>query len=174
MKKFICLLLLSFIFCGLRAANTSSTETENPTVMAKEIQQPSLRQPADISAISINELEQLSGKKLSIKEKMGWWLYKKQLKKQDNSEGIPDKKQNDKATLGFVFSLLGLLIFPLFAIVGFIYSNNALKAEKEVPGTLTKAGKRNAKAGKIISIVAGILWVAIIALVVLLGIAWNK
>ena len=56
----------------------------------------------------------------------------------------------------------------------FNYFNNALKAEKEVPGTLTKANKRNAKAGRIISIVAGVVWVAIIALVILLGIAWNK
>jgi hypothetical protein len=123
-----------------------------------------------IAALSVNELQQSLGRKLSLKEKVAFYLYKKHFKREEPTEK-DIKKANSKAVLAFVFSLAAVFIFPLFAIPALILSANALAAEKVNPGILTKSNHGLAKAAKIICYIQFAL--TLLLLIVVLAIAMS-
>jgi hypothetical protein len=125
---------------------------------------------ASIAALSVNELQQSLGRKLSLKEKVAFYLYKKHFKREEPTEK-DIKKANSKAVLAFVFSLAAVFIFPLFAIPALILSANALAAEKVNPGILTKSNHGLAKAAKIICYIQFAL--TLLLLIVVLAIAMS-
>ena len=95
-----------------------------------------------------------------------------------DAEALTDeevRKANSNATTGFVFSLLGLLVLPLFAIPGLIMSKKALRAEKLQPNTLTRSAYTMAKAARVmgwIGVAIIILLVPLIVLAIALG-SWH-
>ncbi|MEO1655350.1 MAG: DUF4190 domain-containing protein [Bacteroidota bacterium] len=99
-------------------------------------------------------------KKLKFKEKIGLWLLKKAIKKNQ-------KPVNKKAKLGFIFSLLALFIpFASFIllILGFIFSFKGLK-ELRAPQN-EEGGKGLAIAGitlGFVAIVASIIAISTLA-----------
>jgi hypothetical protein len=174
MRKIICFLLFFIILNDVHAAKNSTDSLARQTPIEQHQSQISPQQYRDISSLSVGKIEQLTGRKMSFKEKVAWFLFKKQIKKHHRKDETPDKKQNDNAFLGFVFSLVGLLVFPLFAIPGFILSKNAVDAEKETPGTLTKSNYSLAKAGKTLSIITGIMFVLAFILILALLATWRR
>ncbi len=103
------------------------------------------------------EIEQMIGRKLSLKEKIAILINKKELKQQFKN-GQLDERANKDAKLGFWLSIAG--IFFLYALIpGYIFSQKALKKEKQNPGSLTPSNLRLAEVGKGICVVIGILMV---------------
>lgn len=102
--------------------------------------------------------EKQLGRKLKLKERLGLWYYKNKTPKE-----IDAKKANNHAILGFVFGICSIVLFPLFAIPGFFFSQSALRQEKLQPGILEGGSKALAKAGLILSIVGFVLIIVYIA-----------
>ncbi|MBP6687823.1 MAG: DUF4190 domain-containing protein [Lacibacter sp.] len=99
-------------------------------------------------------------------ERIGLWYYTKFTPETETDQ----KKANNHALLGFIFGVCSLVIFPLFAIPGFILSKNAMNKEKLSPGILEDGNKGLAKAGFILSIIGfASLLVFVIYIIVLLG-----
>jgi hypothetical protein len=109
------------------------------------------------SKLSNKQVKALAGRKLTLKEKIGLLLIEKEARSEPLTEA-QIKSANSNATLGLVFGILSIVVFPLFAIPGLILSNKAFFAEKVNPNTLTKGSLNAAKAGRITSYVGlGIL-----------------
>jgi hypothetical protein len=101
-------------------------------------------------------IEQYLGRKLTLREKLTLYWYKRHLKSYTANAGILAAGANSDAKLGYIFALLGIACF-FFFIPGFILSKKALTLEKEHPGTLTKKNLAHAEAGKTISVVGAIV-----------------
>jgi hypothetical protein len=159
MKLFL-LALCMFVSAGSFAAFSSSE-----AVKSENIEAPTTLTAADLS---VGQVQQMLGRKLSWKEKIQWRIASK------ISRHLPAdvdeatiKKQKTNATLGLIFSSLGLLVFPLLVIPGIILSNNALAFEKANRGALGNS-KGVAQAGKII----GWVTVGLVALAVIIVLAY--
>ncbi|MFN8264493.1 MAG: hypothetical protein U0T11_00340 [Chitinophagaceae bacterium] len=104
--------------------------------------------------------EKMLGRKLSLKERMALRIqtafprYDKDL----------ERKANNEALIGFIFSMAGLVLLWPLLIPGLIISSSALRKERIDPGILEKGNYGLAKAGKII----GIIGLAIIALAIII------
>lgn len=119
------------------------------------------------SKLTVKELQVFLGRKLTLKEKVQVLLAKKLLTKLDPEVEELATKGRNKAYMGFGFALAAILLFPLFAIPGLIFSNNALAYDKEKPGILGDA-KGFARAGQIMSWVSLALMVIAILLLLIL------
>jgi len=75
-----------------------------------------------------------------------------------------ERKANNEALIGFIFSMAGLVLLWPLLIPGLIISSSALRKERIDPGILEKGNYGLAKAGKII----GIIGLAIIALAIII------
>lgn len=170
------------------AAKIPSTITKETNISASPqasilIQQSKATPGYAVSALTMQDLQQALGRKLSLKEKVGWYLYKKHLHAEEPTEKAV-KKANSNAVLGFVFSLASLLIpplafvfysqilllFSLLAIPALILSINALVAGRVNPGILTKSNRSLAKAGKIISyIILALIFIVLIMILAYIG-----
>jgi hypothetical protein len=106
-------------------------------------------------------LELSLGRKLKFKEKAALRI---QSVLPDYKRADADKA-NSNALLGFIFALCGLVLLWPLLIPGLILSNNALRAEKLNPGSLTKGNKDLAKAGKIMSII-GLVIIALAIIII--------
>jgi hypothetical protein len=87
-----------------------------------------------------------------------------------------DKSVNRRAVWGFIFGLASVVIFPILAIPGLIFSNDALREERAHPRILTKTNRTLAILGKIFSIIGiAIIIIAIIYMAFLLAFltAWG-
>jgi Domain of unknown function (DUF4190) len=102
--------------------------------------------------------EKQLGRRLTLKERLGLWLYKTQTPKE-----LDAKKANNHAILGLVFGICSIVLFPLFSIPGFFFSQSALRQEKLQPGILEGGNKGLAKAGLILSIIGFVLALLYIA-----------
>ncbi len=136
------------------------------------IQQTAATSRYSFSDLTVRDLQKSLGRKFSLKEKISWHLLKKQFKPEEPPEALV-RKANNHAVLGFVFSLAGILIFPLFLIPGLLLSQKALDADKVDPEILTRTNYGLAKAGKIISYIGlGLLLLAIVIIIAILA-AWG-
>ena len=166
MKLFLLALLTCAFSFSSSAAFITTTSIEAKTEIAPA---PTV---TSLTALSAKQLEQYLGRKLTSIEKVRWYFGRKALAKlQTEEEDLAVKKGRTNAFLGFGFSIVSLFFFPL-AIAGIIFSNNALKLDKEKPGILTDA-KGFAQAGQIIGWVA--IGLAIVGLILLLAFisAWG-
>ena len=167
MKLFLLALLTCAFSFSSSAAFITTTSIEAKTEIAPA---PTV---TSLTALSAKQLEQYLGRKLTLTEKVRWYFGKKALAKLQTEEEDRDiKKGRTNAFLGFGFGLAGLLLFPLFAIPAIIFSNNALKFDKEKPGVLTDA-RGFAQAGQIMGWVAiGLTIVAVLLVIAILS-AWG-
>lgn len=131
--------------------------------------------PTIVAIPSNTVIKKLLGRKLALREKLGLLFVRATYKNGILIDPIEAKKANTNAILGFMFSMLsilfsilGIYIFPFFAIPAYVLCNNMLLKEKKQPGLLTSTNKMLAQIGKITAIVIGILIVLLIALVFLL------
>jgi len=168
-----------YFLVAVLAATVTSFAAKIPSTATKEINiskssQASIliQQTASGHALSkstMKDLQEALGRKLSLKEKIGWYLYKKQFNPEEPTEAAK-RKANSNAGLGFALSLVGILAFPLFTIPGLIYSKKALVADKVDPGILTARNYNLATAGKIIGhIGVGLLLAGLVVILIYLG-----
>jgi hypothetical protein len=130
-----------------------------------------------ISFLSRNNIEKALGRKLTLRERAGLFLYKKQIARK--TFFISDElkqKANSYANTGFTLSIIGLIglfLFPLavfVAIPAYVFSSRALEIDREYPNTLTETNRMHAKIGKVTSIVTGmILLLAVLFVIALLS-----
>ena len=134
---------------------------------------PDKQQSVALSKLTVKELQAFLGRKLSLKEKIQFFLARKLVTATNPEDEELAEKGRRNAYLGFGFGLAGILLFPLFAIPAIIISNNALAYHKEKPGILGDA-RGFAKAGQIMGWI-GIGLLALGVLVVLLFLAaWGR
>lgn len=166
MKFFCCFLfaVLATLSSGASFTTTASPATET-TIQTAHL--------SAVANLTVKELQEHLGRKLTMKEKVQWYFAKKLIHKITNEEEEAlAKKARTKAYMGFGFSLAGLLLFPLLAIPGIIFSGNALAFDKEHPGKLGDA-KGFAKAGQIMGWISLALLVIVLILVILFLSAWG-
>ncbi len=138
MKKMLCFLVAVFVtLIPSYAAKIPSSATKEINISKSPqasitIEQTAATSGRSISELTVKDLRKALGRKLSLKEKISWHLFKKQFKADEPTEDAK-RKANTNAGLGFVFSL----VFPLFAFPGLIFTTKALAIEKEKPGTLS-------------------------------------
>ena len=161
------LFLLALLTCAFSFSSSAAFITT--TSIEAKIEIAPAPTVISLAALSAKQLEQYLGRKLTLTEKVRWYFGKKALAKlQTEEEDQVIKKGRTNAFLGFGFSIVSLFFFPL-AIAGIIFSNNALKLDKEKPGILTDA-KGFAQAGQIIGWVAiGLGILSILALIAILS-----
>jgi hypothetical protein len=162
MKKTLCLyfafLSISITFAakipfssGSKKAGANQTTITNTNINSTIDGTAQISSVEVLKPLTLSDLQTTLGRKLTIKEKVSWWLYKKKFVHIDPSEK-EIKNANSNAVLGFVFGILGLVgLSFLAAIPGLILSNKALAAEKADPGILKSGNSGLAKAGQILS-----------------------
>jgi hypothetical protein len=134
---------------------------------------PDKQQSLAITKLTVKELQDHLGRKLTLREKAQFYLAKKLLRATDPEDEELAKKGRSNAYTGFGFGLAGILLFPLFAIPAVIISNNALAYDKEKPGILGDA-RGFAKAGQIMGWVGiGLLAVGVFFVLLFLA-AWHR
>lgn len=132
MKKLILLFSsFSFVICSLAAFTLPSNEIKKPPVKASEVYIPIGKNGEkisvfDLSRIKIKELQQLTGKKMSFFDKLGFKAAQKQLRNNINYDGTFNSRKIEKFMkkkmaagegfqaggffLGFLLGLIGILI----------------------------------------------------------------
>ena len=175
MKKMLCLLAAVLVTIITSYAAKIPSPISREINISKSPQASITIQPAagsSVSVLTVKDLQMSLGRKLSRKEKISWLILKKQFKQVGPPEALI-RKANTNAVLGFVFSLAGILIFPLFLIPGLLFSQSALRADAVDPEILTRTNYRLAKAGKIISYIGlGLLLLGIVIIIAILA-AWG-
>jgi hypothetical protein len=165
MKKLIT--LLSVFFCVTIFAATSyknfpankTFETKNTAISATT----SKAQTKNIASLKIKDAEKLMGRKMTLKEKIAFKLFRHQLKKSKTGDETGSSKEGKTA---FILGLIALsLIFVPFAalasiplaIIAIVKGNNARKLNPE---------DKKAKTGVVLG------WVALglIALSIIIGV----
>lgn len=162
MKKILCFLIaLLVVIITSHAAKIPSTATKEINISKSPhssiiIQQTAATSGRSISALTVKDLQKSLGRKLSLKEKISWYLFKKQFK----PEGPPEvliRRANSNAVFGFAFSLAGIILLPVFFIVSPLFfipaillSLSALRAERVDPGILRGGNYGLAMAGKMV------------------------
>lgn len=146
------LLLITFLFIltsasVIRSVNVPEINTAVTTPI-NSISEPIVPNPNNSvqkfhQGMKIKEVESILGRKMKFWEKLAFSLNKKKII--DVLEEVGKPQKNTNAILGFVFTLLGILIWP-FLILGLIFSIIGLNDAKKMGGK----GKGLAKAGIII------------------------
>ena len=178
MRKALCLYFALFAILTSFAAKVPSsidqkkaaTETASTNSLPAEIDKESSAKV--LSQLSIKDLQTSLERKLTLQEKITWMLFKKHLPRLEPTES-EKKRANTNAVLGLVFGILGILVFPLFAIPGLILSNKALLAERVDPGILASGHRGIAVAGQITSYVALALLLLIFIIVIAVLSSWR-
>lgn len=155
MKQLLLIITLFCMFSPLLASKITLVDTSATPVLSK---------PSFVAIPNNSAIKQLLGRKLTLKEKLGLLFVIAKYKKGIPVDEIEAKKANTNAILGFAFSMLGIFIFPLFAIPAYVLCDNMLRKEKKQPGLLSPTNKTLAQIGKITAIVTGII--VVIALIV--------
>lgn len=179
MKKTLCLCVaLLVIFASFAAKaplsidqkQVPNSETSNLNSLPDEGQKKSTDRV--FSQLTLKDLQTSLGRKLTLQEKISWLIFKKRLPRIEPTES-EKAHANSNAVLGFVFGLLGLIVFPLLAIPGLILSNKALLAERVDPGILKSGNRGLAVAGQITSYIALALLIIVVILLVAFLSNWH-
>ena len=157
-------LLSGSVSFALPAISTTTPETGSKVILTE----PVLKK---ITAMKVKDVQKVIGRKLTLKEKIGFWLLKKKLKKQ---AGDGSKHGETSYILGFV--ALGLLVAGLF--LPFVIIGSVVAAVLAIVfGSM--AGKRDPAdrkgyAGKLMGwITLGLIVALFLILVALLSSIFN-
>ena len=171
MKK-ITLLVLSMLLLFISAFATSSpsisiTPDKNPETITLSVEMVSY-----ISKLKIKDVEKLLGRKLKLKEKVGFKIYQWKIKKELSSKKVDGEKDKGKTAmmLGF-FAAGALLLSPILffswmaaiplAIIAIIMGNKVLKDDKN---------DKNAKTGVILGwVTLGLMVIGTIVIIAILA-----
>jgi hypothetical protein len=129
MKKLIILFVFIVSVSSIYSTtNSKSSPVVNLPLRADEIYLPvgktgNLISLLDLSNISVNDFEKLSGNKMKFSDKVNFKIGQHQLKKNINYDGTFDKKSIEKFLTkpvegGHVFSLGGLLLGLFLSLLG--------------------------------------------------------
>ena len=120
----------------------------------------------ELVSLSKKELEDKIGRKLTLKEKIGFTAIQRKLKKDQNlttTQVIEQVQIDGLAIAGFVTGLVSIFIFGLIlGILGIVFSGIALRRIQKNPET--RKGKGLAIAGLVLGIVGIIGWIIAISL----------
>jgi len=163
MKKVITLLaLIAFFSIAYSASNPISGSKAKPPLKATEVYLPlgkagQLISVMDLSLIKVKEYESLTGKKMSVFDKVNFKLGQRQLQKCINHDGSFSKKKMEKyftkaAVGGGAFSLAGFALGLFLSLVGVLIAYLLKRGDK-------KSMVRWAWIGAIISL---IVWGAVL------------
>ena len=167
MRKFILSIVVIFLFLNARS---TSTPTENIKPEISTNIEP-IHPPFNIFTAKVKDVEKVLGRKLKLKEKIGFKILQYKLKK----EGLKKQKETDpdKGKTAMILGIIAIscLVIPFFgfasiplAILAIIIGNKAKKQNPE---------DGRAKAGVILGwVTLGLLALAI-AIVVLILAAWG-
>jgi len=109
------------------STSTTPVSSTNPSIKATDVYVPigkngQLISLMDLSEISVKDFENLSGKKMKFREKVSFKMKQRELKKNINYDGTFSKKRVEKyfnkAALGGVFSISGLLLGLFLSLIG--------------------------------------------------------
>ena len=160
MKKIVILCGWISIFSSAYSTTNSSPYPANPPVKAYEVYLPigktgQLISLMDLSRISVRDFETLSGKKMTLIEKVSFKLGQQKLKHSINNDGTFSQKRVEKYFAKFwgggLFSLGGLLLGLFLSLIGVLIAY--------LIGKDNKARIRWAWIGAIISLV---VWGAVL------------
>ena len=166
MKQLLLFIALFCIVSPILASKIAVVDTSATPVLSK---------PSFVAIPNNTTLKQLLGRKLTLKEKLGLLLVRAKYKKGIPVDAAEAQRANTNAILGFAFSILGIFIFPLFAIPAYVLCDNMLRKENKQPGLLSSTNKTLAQIGKITAIVTGIIIVIAIIVIfsLLAGFRWG-
>jgi len=126
-KTFILFLLMAVVSATYSSTSTTPVSSTNPSIKATDVYVPigkngQLISLMDLSEISVKDFENLSGKKMKFREKVSFKVKQRELKKNINYDGTFSKKRVEKyfnkAALGGVFSISGLLLGLFLSLIG--------------------------------------------------------
>jgi hypothetical protein len=126
-KTFILFLLMAVVSATYSSTSTTPVSSTNPSIKATDVYVPigkngQLISLMDLSEISVKDFENLSGKKMKFREKVSFKMKQRELKKNINYDGTFSKKRVEKyfnkAALGGVFSISGLLLGLFLSLIG--------------------------------------------------------
>ena len=127
-KTFILFLLIAVVSASYSSTNTIPVSSTNPSIKATDVYVPigkngQLISLMDLSQISVREFESLSGKKMTMMEKVRFKMKQRELKKNINYDGSFSKKRvkkyfNQAALFGGGISLSGLALGLFLNIIG--------------------------------------------------------
>lgn len=156
MLKFTIMALLAFLFSFTSIAATS------PVFVAEPGPAPGLK------SLKVKMIEKITGKKMTLGQKISFWLMKKKLKKISEEESFTPK-QKQQANLSLILGLasIGLLFIPYLGLIAIPAAILAI-----IFGAKSIKGNSNTKG--IIGLVAGIttLLLLIIAIIVITSSPW--
>ncbi len=156
MLKSSLLLLLAFFFSFTSIAATSPAFAEEP------------RPALDLKNLNVKMVEKITGKKMTLGQKISFLMMKKKLKKLSDEESFTPK-QKQQATMSLILGLasIGLLFIPYLGIVAIPAAILAV-----IFGAKSIKGNSNTKG--IIGLVAGAttLILLIIAIIVITSSPW--
>jgi hypothetical protein len=155
MRKYILLLIVCVFSYAVNAATVPGCDP-SPAINMEN---------ADPSKMKAKDIEQLLGRRLTLKERIGWMLVKRQFKKHGSAKpGFDtDKKARTAKTLG-TLSLISLFI-PFFGILALPLAITAIVIGSQV----RRIDPDNLDARK--AITRGIITLAIFVLVIVLVLA---
>ena len=126
-KTFILFLLIAVVSATYSSTNTIPGSSKNPSIKATEVYVPigktgQFISVMELSQIKVKDYEKLAGKKMKFVEKVNFKLGQRELKKSINQDGTFSNKRVekyfDKAALGGVFSISGLLLGLFLSLIG--------------------------------------------------------
>lgn len=167
MRKFI--ILIAVVFLVLNAGSTSTPIEKINPVLATNIE-PS-NPPFNIITAKVKDVEKLLGRKMKLKEKIGFKILQHKLKKESHRK--KGESGSEKGKLAMILGIIGIacLLIPYaviasipLAILAIIFGN---QAKKQNPND------GQAKAGVILGwVTLGLVTLAIILVVAILA-SWG-
>lgn len=160
MKRYIVFLIVSVFTCMRIAASTPIAISGPVTAVT------SIGNNPDLSKLKARDIEKMIGRRLTIKEKIGWMLVRHRFKKTKSSR--PDVDLDKKARKAKTFGIIALisLFVPLIGLVAIPFAIVAIVIGSDVKRV--DPGNRNARTAITLGIVTLAVFVAIIFLVVAL------
>ena len=172
----LCMGLICFI-CPAHAATTPSVNTTDPAppVMSK------------LASLSLREAQQLAGRRFTFKEKIGFWLLKKEIKKGEKKgfsktifskvfpkKGAKGDTPGSKGQAALVFGIAAIVILVLGFFIPYIVLVSPIAAILAIVlGTIAKKKDPDDTKGKIGKLLGWISLGLFVALIIAVAIALS-
>ena len=128
---------LLFFFCLLVGSAISSSVPVSQPVIPIEKKPTNESHPKSIALLKVKDLEKVAGRKLTLKEKVAFFILKKKLKNEEDKGSKEGKTAFGFAIAGIAFLILGLFVPYIIlgsliaAIVAIIMGSSALKRKPD-------------------------------------------
>jgi hypothetical protein len=135
MRKFILIILLVSGFAGNASNIPTTLKTENDNAKENVIPPAPAIGAQQLTTLRVKDFEKITGRKMSLKEKLAYKLMQVKLKKDMKKKGKGDYSARSKTA--FILSILSLatiLLLPLsvlLAVISIILASKSLKANPE-------------------------------------------